>query len=164
MFNWDKMARECWPISLRVLSDESELSMIYTPWYLSYQSEQNVSDSSRKPLKVTEAVTLINEFSKRKDDNVNKISSTYKNARQPIQLIVPAHNIFDHSLIIFASKHRIAALVSSAVDFKVMTFIVEGPVDADVLPDLLYWQENPSLRWFSLAECAQERTANFTLT
>jgi hypothetical protein len=140
LFDWQRMERECWPIDLSVVSDLATLSSWYVPWNINGEGALVKYDApGARPVPLSHVPTMFPQFDEERRELIHKLSQSFTEADQPVQLILPVYHLYDDRCLILDGNHRAAAVVMSGAPFKLMAFAIHGPLDGHIVPELQYW-------------------------
>lgn len=140
LFNWERLEREKWPIEVVVVDDYSALSSWYAPWYLGEsRAEVNYAAADARPLAISELPATLHCLSVPRQQSILSLAERFKHDQQPVQLVVPLFALGPSRYFLLDGNHRMAALATLQIKFCLMAFVVHGPIQGDVLPDLQHW-------------------------
>lgn len=140
LFNWSRFCSEAWPIDILVLSEHQQLDQLYLPWYLSPSGEEVGFDAPNSdPVVVSHIPHIIDSLGMQRQEKIKAWAQVFAGYSEPIQLTVPMYSVSSSDHIVLDGCHRISALAMSKVAFRILALAVNGPKDAEVLPDLKHW-------------------------
>lgn len=107
---------------------------LYTPWYTNSSGvPRKFSDPDANPLTVSAAAK-------------NPGIITYQQVRQIYTgnlscLEFPAYQLPDNRLLLLDGNHRTVSTVIEGRSITIMLFVLDGPVQKQILPDLGHWEQ-----------------------
>jgi len=139
-FNWNRFLTERWPVKIIVLGDRAHLADFYPPWYLSPSGrEVGYRDEGARPFPFSAISESMNGLQQERQESIRRFSTMLARSREPVHLLVPAYALQDTRYLLLDGSHRVAALLLSDVTFRMMVFVVYGPLDAGAARDLVHW-------------------------
>ncbi|MBA2592597.1 MAG: hypothetical protein H0U97_10240 [Gammaproteobacteria bacterium] len=139
-FNWDRLLEERWPIKVIVVDERQRLADFYPPWYLSPAGEEvGYLDIDARPFPLSAIPDSMKGLRRKRQDSIKRFSTIFTESRQPIHLVLPAYALTENRYLLLDGTHRAAALLLSDVVFRMMVFVVNGPLDAGAVADLVHW-------------------------
>lgn len=139
-FNWDMMRAEEWTITGNVFRSRVDIGNLYMPWYYTTGGKSCVGHDAADAINM-QVKDIANHIHILEFTRVEKILSlvrTFSNEISPIQITIPAYYV-DGKVIVLDGNHRLSALTLSDVEFRVMAYLVKGPLDSSALADLEAW-------------------------
>lgn len=129
--DWERLAASNPAIHVRTLSLVTNATEVFTPWYARDDGLPCDYDSpGAKPQSLAAAAQ--NALLLRRHDVSSDVPSDPR-------LEVPAYRLGAGGLLLLDGNHRAVACVVAGVDQAVTAYVVEGPLDGAVLPDLVHW-------------------------
>ena len=128
--DWITLASHSPEINVLQINDRHELGQLYTPWRRkSDGTYANGRDDDAEPLRVE-----TNPFPPCRESILQSFSL------QPGSLRLPCYQIRDKEYLILDGNHRAVSLYRSNYQIDVQAWIIEGPMDSNILPDLSKWE------------------------
>lgn len=131
--NWGLLLSSNCSIEFRYLSLPNQGDLIYTPWYIDTNGLVcPFSENNAKPQSVKDAAS---------NNSIRtnyRVLSTFLN---PSILLVPAYDLQqkDYILLLDGNHRAVSAQISASKVGILAVVIVKGPIDSNVLPDLMHW-------------------------
>ena len=131
MFDWSVLASSNWPIKLQYFSLPEHSDRVYTPWYaLADGSVCNCNSPNAAPQSLASVAC-------------NQALIAYHQVQGALAgqsvLVVPAYRLNPDTILLLDGNHRAAASQVAASRVAIAAFVVNGPIDGGVLPDLVHW-------------------------
>lgn len=140
-FNWQRMEQEKWPIRLLLIDELPELAKLYMPWHIDETgSVVDYAAPMARPIQVQDIPDVISRFDNRRQEHIQELTEAFKQAGEPVQLVLAAYCINRNTYLLLDGSHRAAAVILAQVPFRLIGFVIVGPVEADVVSDLGYWE------------------------
>jgi len=139
-FNWDRFVHEQWPVDLIAFDRSDGFSKFRLPWYVSAEGQevQYNNPDAKSFLHLSEIPASLKSLSQSHQESIEEYRQTYEIGIKPIQFAVGVYKIPGDEFLILDGCHRMAAISILDCDFVVLGFNVNGPVDEDVVPDLIH--------------------------
>lgn len=129
--NWTTFVSSNWPIELRYMSLPEQSDLIYTPWYASADgSPCEYNSANAKPQSIA-SVAL--------NDALLACKKVLGTAHPDSLLVVPAYRLRYDSILLLDRNHRAVSAQVAASKAGLAAFIIHGPLNERVLPDLAHW-------------------------
>lgn len=139
--NWHRMHRERWPISVSQITSQTDLAKLYMPWYLDpNEAWVDYAHEAAKPMRVCEAAKKIGRLPIPSQRIVAKYAAIFQASKRPIQLMLPVYRLSSEASLLLDGNHRVVALAIVKPTFELTLALIDGPVEADALPDLKHWE------------------------
>lgn len=139
-FNWFRFFNEKWPVDLVTMSNRSELSRCFLPWYIGPLGKELPYDDPRAvPLRlddVPKSMELLNES--RKADILHKAREFHGTGKQ-VHLAAATYALPPNEHFVLDGNHRLSAVLLGSMPFEITLWNVRGPLDSDCLLDLIHW-------------------------
>ena len=129
--NWITLASLSPEIKVLKINDNQQLGQFFTPWRR--KSDGTYADGwdrSAEPLRVN-----TNPFPPCLESNLQSFS--WQNS--PLRL--PCYQISNGEYLILDGNHRAVCLHRLKIPFEVQAWVIAGPLDSNILPDLGKWQQ-----------------------
>ena len=130
-FDWLSFTASAWPIEFRYFSLPEHADLIFTPWYARADgSVCGYSSSNAKPQSVAAVASnraLLDHHGVRDTPHPDSIS------------VVPAFRLNQDYILLLDGNHRAVSSQVAASKAGLAAFIVNGPINEQVLPDLRHW-------------------------
>lgn len=140
LFNWNRLKREDWRISVSVIKSRGRLLKWYAPWYIG-ENEKEVSytELNAKPVSLAQIREVLPLLNKKRRRLIMRLSEAYESSSKPVQLVIPTYDLGKGRSLMLDGNHRLAALMMCGASFRLMAFTIHGSMDKNVLPDLQHW-------------------------
>lgn len=129
--DWSKFMSSKWPIELRYFSMPEDSNLVYTPWYAKPDGSAcayNYPDAAPQSVASIALNRSLREHHK----------VVYHPHCEPIT-VLPAYGLSGESILLLDGNHRVASAQMASAEFGLVAFVIKGPIDKDVLPDLMHW-------------------------
>ena len=138
--NWNRLLSENWRVEINVITDSKRLEMIFLPWYLKFGTfESHCFDRIAVPVRVCDVFKCFNGFSDTRKIAIAEHAARFR-SMESLTFNVPMYCIDASEYLLLDCCHRICGLSLCQVPFRVIAWILYGPLDSGALPDLHYWQ------------------------
>jgi hypothetical protein len=138
-FSWPRFLAERWPVELAVRGSRQELRGLYAPWYLSHGiQEVPYTDGTAIPFELISTTANLPNLAGRRQERIRSFEQKFT-GQGIIQLVAPAFALGGGRALVMDGNHRIAGLVSATVEFRLLLFVVAGPIEESALADLRHW-------------------------
>lgn len=140
LLNWGCLGAKARRLEGFVLTQYEQLESVYLPWYTGAGGEVPFDSPSAVPICLSCIPSALSLLKEQRQSKIRALSSKFNLLESPVQLTVPLYSLGTGKYLLLDRCHRMAALSLSKGSFKVLAFAVTGPIDTDVLPDLLHWK------------------------
>lgn len=135
---WDRLHDSAVTISERVVADRAALGELRTVWYRSDEGGLgDWRDPTSVPMSVSEAVTHRDIWTRDRSDRIEAFGKDYQRYAEPVVMVIPAYETPLGALMLDAT-HRVVAAYLANVEVRLLVLGIEGPLSAEVLPDLTH--------------------------
>jgi hypothetical protein len=143
--DWSQIVAET-EICINLVSDYEALSGLYLPWYFNQDGKKvSYKATDAKPLEVRGSGQIFSALPEGKRSFINATAQWFLMNDGPLQLIVPTYQIDETRRVALDGCSRLVAFDLVQPDsFGIMEVMLKGPLDANVLKDLYYWQHHAS--------------------
>nr|WP_199045498.1 hypothetical protein [Dyella sp. ASV24] len=129
--NWQLLSESNASIKLQQLQLPGDAGRIFTPWYLDGSGAAcNYFDQGAVPQNVSSAA---------QSEALKKRHGFHYQHGAPTVVVAPAYGLPDGGVLLLDGNHRVVSAYLGGVNLLLMAFVIEGPLDAQILPDLEYW-------------------------
>ncbi|WP_188795518.1 hypothetical protein [Dyella nitratireducens] len=131
MLDWSKFISSDWSIELRYFSIPEQSSLVYTPWYAQPDGSACAYNSPNAMPQSVASVALnsaLREHHKVGDAPHSESIS-----------VVPAYRLNGDSILLLDGNHRAVSSQAASTKLGLAAFVINGPIDEHVLPDLAHW-------------------------
>ena len=140
LFDWDRMISEHWPIRSFVTERLTDLNDWRLPWNFDPSGSQvPYDDPAAMPMTLGELPSLFPKLDTPRRAFITAMAEGFVAGGVPVQLVVPAYAIDSHCCLLMDGNHRLCALQTSGVEFRLLAFILNGPVDSSIIPELRHF-------------------------
>lgn len=129
--DWSKFISSDWPIELRYFSIPEDSSLVYTPWYAKPNGSACAYDS---PDATPQSVASVASNSALRAHHRVRIHPPSESI-----VMVPAYGLSGESILLLDGSHRAVSSRVTSTQLGLVAFVIKGPIDKDVLPDLVHW-------------------------
>src|ERR1700753_137542 len=138
--NWEAILNQKCEVREIYSRSPEELRNIYTVWYRTPQGENgDWRNSEDTPLRLGEVTTTAGTWPADRKNRYNYFRETFSNLGDPLMLVLPSYSPNKQDVILLDGTHRAAAALAAKVELRLMIFIVDGPCDSTILPDLNHY-------------------------
>lgn len=116
------------------------LTRMYTLWYADPTGRlSDYADPTATPLTVGQAAVIDMSGMPRRQQTLDIFTERAAGSTEPVQLVVPSYRLRDGREVVLDGTHRAVAAVRAEACVTVFSFVLVGPVDPDILPDLSHY-------------------------
>lgn len=138
LLDWNLIVRGSYRVEEIYSRDRSLLGALHTVWYTGPDGLSGEwRDPGYRPLRVREVDT--NRAGAARNSHIGMLQRSFENSGGPIQLVLPAFSVNDGEFLLLDGNHRAVAAFRSRLEVRIGVFALTGPVDSEVLPDLLHF-------------------------
>lgn len=138
--DWDAVASNGWPVTLSLLDVRNDLEDLYVPWYLARKREEvDYGHPEASPLRLAEIPQNLEALEEERRNLIRAFAVEFAGSTEPVRLTIPCYALDQQRSLVLDGNHRLAALVCAAAPFRILRFTLHGPLDPDVLPDLVHF-------------------------
>jgi hypothetical protein len=143
LFDWNRMARERWPVSFVFADQYPDIASWVMPWNIdTHGKEVNYAAPNARPLRLGEIVNTRISFSSQRQSSIQEYRR-YLLSRpisEHVSLVIPTYHINEQTQLIMDGNHRLAAMFLENIPFYLMSFSIRGPLDRSIIPELSHWE------------------------
>lgn len=132
MLNWEQFMASKWPIELCYFALPEDAGRIYVPWYAKPDGSVCDYNSSNAQPQSVEAVAL--------NPALRSHHNVAVTAPPESVSVVPAYRVSRESILLLDGNHRAVSSQKAALRAAFAAFVINGPLDKQVLPDLMHWR------------------------
>lgn len=136
--DWDVVLRRQLPVTARFISAFTAFERSYLPWYLPADGMEADYDEDVRPVAVAEFPEIEGRLRPERQEKITQLRRDIRTSNGA-QLLVPAYDLGNGRHLLLDACHRVAALADAPVPLAAVIFLLHGPLDARVLPDLTHW-------------------------
>lgn len=144
MFNWKLFASSDWSIELLYFAIPEQSARVYTPWYA--LTDGSVCDYNSANAKPQSVAAVASNPALRACHNIRDTPHPESTT------VVPAYRVSKEAILLLDGNHRIVSGHVTGSPMALAAFVVCGPIDQNVLPDLVHWAQQTAA-----ADRAEER-------
>jgi hypothetical protein len=131
LLNWHLLSPSNPSIRLQRLQLPGDAGRIFTPWYLDGSGvARDYFDDGAMPQNVSSAA---------QSDALKKRHRFHYQEGSPTVVVAPAYGLPNGGVLLLDGNHRVVSAYLGGVNLLLMAFVIEGPLDAKILPDLEHW-------------------------
>lgn len=131
--NWPRAIREC-AVEEQFSCSRTELGRLYTPWYDRTDCVQPYRFAA--PLRVHALEQRLPDGGPaERAREIAELTARFIASAQPVVLPLPAYHTGD-TVILLDGTHRSIAAYRARADVRLLLYILHGPTDSEMLPDL----------------------------
>jgi hypothetical protein len=131
-FHWDALVLDDYPVRVGYAERGGSFTDWYHPWYWNGQTNCGYGSPGAEPIRVGHNDKLVTQRAR-----VAQFAEAWRGTRTPVWHVVPTYSWDDEHVIVLDGNHRLAALQESGLRFRVLELRIVGPLDPEVLPDVL---------------------------
>jgi hypothetical protein len=138
--NWESVVKQKCKVREVYSRSPEELRNIHTVWYRTPQGETgDWRNSEDTPLRLGEVTTTAGTWPAERKTRYNYFREAFSKLEDPLMLVLPSYSPNKRDVILLDGTHRAAAALAVNIEVRLMIFIVEGPCDPTILPDLKHY-------------------------
>ncbi|WP_327286861.1 hypothetical protein [Streptomyces sp. NBC_01198] len=123
------------------------LAEMTTMWYADAEGRPvDYAAPNASPLTVREAAALDMSTVPRREEDLSLYTDRAARSPAPVQLVLAAYYLYSGSHLILDGTHRAVAAIRARAPAAVFSFVLRGPLDAAILPDLSHHLAGDPLR------------------
>jgi hypothetical protein len=135
--NWNRLLKDRWPLSKRLLRDRTDFDACWLPWYLGTEGGEVRYDAvGARPVRLSDIPAVVTNLRMDRQRDVAEYARHFREAEDVIRFSVPAYMVSSSGFVALDRCHRLAALAMDDFQFEVEVIGLEGPLDPECLPDL----------------------------
>ncbi|OXM54889.1 hypothetical protein [Amycolatopsis alba] len=136
--DWRRVAAEC-AVEERYSRSRKELGELCTVWYADGSGHDAGYDhQGSRPLRVSEAAVTEASWPRARATTIAALRREYVRADRPVHLALPGYRVGDE-VVLLDGNHRAAAAYLADADTRLLLYILRGPTDSGMLPDLRHY-------------------------
>ncbi|WP_068926641.1 hypothetical protein [Planobispora rosea] len=140
MLDWDALRDMDCAVSAVYSRSRDLLSSIFTVWYERPDGTNgDWRNRTDRPLRVGDVYRTHSTWPEVRRRRIAALSDTFRREPEPVQLVLPAYSLGDERLLLLDGTHRSVAAHLAGADVRLFIFMVKGPVDDKILPDLMHF-------------------------
>lgn len=134
--DWSRVLTEC-TVDESFSDSRAELGELFTVWYAGPRGQHAGYDGpGARPLRVGETSLTEATWPTERATKIETMSASHAgSAREPVVLPLPAYRV-GAGAVILDGTHRAVAAYRARAEVRLMLFILDGPTDPEILPDL----------------------------
>jgi hypothetical protein len=137
LLNWDGIRLHNCKVREVYTRSAEYLRNVYTVWYRTPQGGNGDWRTDEDiPLRLGEATTMRDMWPSERVSRFDYFRDAFSKLEDPLMLALPAYSPNKREVILLDGTHRAAAALAAKVELRLLVFIVEGPCDSSILPDL----------------------------
>jgi hypothetical protein len=141
--DWERLESLRAPVRAHVYADKGDLGALVHPWYADARGGETRWDfPDARPVNVAELASRPNLATTHgRRERVDRIAREMSEWQPPLQVTAFGYELPDGKQLILDSNHRVAALAKLAATgtaFRLIVLAVKGPLDGEILPDLMH--------------------------
>lgn len=136
--DWRRVVDEC-AVEERYSRSRKELGELYTVWYADDSGRDARYDHQDvRPLRVSEVGITEASWPPARAAKIAELRREYSSTDRPVPLLLPCYRAGDE-LVLLDGNHRAAAAYPTDADTRLLLYILRGPTDSGMLPDLRHF-------------------------
>jgi hypothetical protein len=142
--DWDLINDFEFSVEENYSSLHEDLARLRTVWYLSPDGRPgDYRNRNDRPMSLVEAVEGLDDAPPTRRQKITLLDDWFCRYVDPVQLVLPCYRLPAAELLILDGTHRAAAAYRGQHEFRMFAFILVGPVNSAVLPDLAHFGGQP---------------------
>ncbi len=145
-FNWRRFFTENWPVEVLVLEDKRTFDALWLPWCLNASNAfVSFNAPSASPVRLSDVAQWFEYLPSNMRATIQQFEGEFRSGVRTTELEIPSYALPANRYIVLDGNHSLSALTLCGLPFIVHMYVVKGPVDPNVLPDLVHFTGNRSL-------------------
>jgi hypothetical protein len=133
---WDRLAVAGATIQEQIVTDRAELGRLRTVWYRDAGGGPgDWRDPGSVPLSVREAADQRSTWAPARSKRIEAFRQEYLRQTEPVLMMMPGY-VTPLGTLLIDSTHRAVAAYLSNVEPRLLVLAIDGPISAEILPDL----------------------------
>ncbi|MFJ8912609.1 hypothetical protein [Amycolatopsis sp. NPDC102389] len=133
--DWQRVAEEC-VVEERFTCSREELGQLCTVWYVDeFGRDAGYDYEGARPLRVSEVEITEATWPPARASMIAALRRDYASADSTVTLTLPAY-LVGGEVVLLDGNHRAAAAYLAEADTCLRLYLLSGPTDSEVLPDL----------------------------
>jgi len=140
LLDWEQLESGRFAVQLTTVSEPTSLDYWYTPWYFDAQGNEVSYDmGTATPVSISQAADGLKGLSSARQQSIEELTIEFSRRSDPIQIPVAMYTLTHGRCLVLDGSHRLIAAAISKRPFIILSFVVHGPLNASILPDLAHW-------------------------
>ncbi|MGY6655311.1 hypothetical protein ACXIZN_24420 [Amycolatopsis sp. TRM77291] len=136
--DWRRVHDEC-TVEERYTRSRKELGELCTVWYTDESGrDTDYAHQGARPLRVSEVAITEASWPRARASMITTLRQEFGRASRPVQLALPGYRAGDE-VVLLDGNHRAAAAYLADADTRLLLYILCGPTDSGMLPDLRHY-------------------------
>ncbi|MFI9454677.1 hypothetical protein [Amycolatopsis sp. NPDC052450] len=136
--DWQRVVDEC-VVEERYSRSRKELGELCTVWYADESGRDARYDHpGARPLRVSEVAITEASWPRARASMIAALREQYTRTARPVQLTLPGYRVGDE-VVLLDGNHRVAAAYLADADTRFILYLLCGPTDSGMLPDLRHY-------------------------
>lgn len=138
--DWSRVLAEC-TVDESFSDSRAELGELFTVWYAGPGGQHaGYDETGARPLRVCEASLTEATWPMERATKIEAMAASHAGSSgEPAVLPLPTYRV-GAGLVILDGTHRAVAAFRACAEVRLMLFILDGPADRKILPDLRHHQ------------------------
>ncbi len=139
-FNWRRFFVENWPVEVVVLRDKHGYAAMRLPWYLDKSNEfVNFDAPDASPVRLSDVAKWFDYLPNDRRETIKRFEGEIRSGVRNTEFEFPLYALPENQYLVLDGNHNLSALTFSEQPFSVRMYVVRGPIDPNVLPDLVHF-------------------------
>lgn len=135
--DWDALEDAGCAVREQFSRSPDVLGGLFTVWYQTADgTDGDWRNPGDRPLRVAECADAMDIWPADRRDRIHGFADAFRGDDRPVQLVLPAYAVGGDGAVLLDGTHRAVAAHLSGADVRIMLFVLDGPLDPRVLPDL----------------------------
>ena len=145
-FDWRRFFVESWPIEVVVLRDKRAFDALRLPWCLNASNAfVNYDAPSASPVSLGDVPQWLEYLPSNMRATIKQFEGEFRSGARTTELEIPSYALPANRYLVLDGNHSLSALTLCGLPFVVHMYVVKGPIDQNVLPDIVHFTGNRSL-------------------
>ena len=140
LLDWEQVERGPFAVLFALAQDRTSFDHWYSPWYVDKAGkETSYENPAGTSLSVARAASGTIRFSQQREHLIAELTREYRSISDPLQIVVALYALPNDRFLVLDGNHRLIAATRAECEVTVLTFVLYGPIDPSILPDLAHW-------------------------
>ncbi|MGW6486193.1 hypothetical protein [Streptomyces sp. NPDC055056] len=138
--DWSRVTDLRLPVQQRFHTSPDRLGMMNTLWYVGPDgTPAEYTHPRADPLSTRQAAVADMRALPQRETTLGALTQQAAKCPEPVQLVLPAYRLPNGADLILDGTHRAVAALRAQARVTVFLYVLLGPADPKILPDLAYY-------------------------